>query len=277
MIKQDTSPQGVASEEKRRAPEVAADGLERHVLYAMLRPAARLARRFRVPLKELGQWAEVGYFHELRRHDLKMREISLALEVSMRKAAQLSRQLKESFFEPERHGLARRIEFMVWTEPLSLMRLQQLIHDESAEEVERALKRLLREQRVVPLPGRVTTYQVAHNESRLVQGGLLERLDALNQLLDTISSAVEARFFDGDEAALVRNLELRVRRADLPDLRALYEELIFKRLSELDESARGDPDSLAVDFAVCWAPRREELAVHDESVAMSDQGGEERS
>lgn len=232
--------------------------LEHHVLYAMLRPVVRLAHRLTVPLKELGQWTEMGYFHELRRQNMKMREISEALEISMRKAASLSRQLKDGFFEPARHGLARRLEFMIWAEPMSLVRMQQSIAEEDPEDVASALERLVVEGRVTAVEGdRIVTYHVASAESRLVRGDWVAKLDALNQLLDTVSSAVARRFFDDDPVALVRNLELRVRREDLGKLRKLYEEVIFKELAALDDHARGDPDSLAVDFAVCWAPRDE--------------------
>ncbi len=232
--------------------------LEQHVLYAMLRPVVRLAHRLTVPLKELGQWAEVGYFHELRRQNLKMREISEALEISMRKAALLSRQLKDGFFEPERYGLARRIEFMIWAEPMSLVRVQQHLSDVPPDEVAIALEQLVEEGRVTSVDGRVVTYRVTSGSSRLVRGSWIAKLDALNQLLDTVSAAIQGRFFDEDPAALARNLELRVRRQDLDRLRALYEEVIFTELAELDEQAHGDPDSVAVDFAVCWAPRHEE-------------------
>lgn len=244
--------------ESSQAPQDEQLELEQHVLYAMLRPVVRLAHRLTVPLKELGQWAEVGYFHELRRQNLKMREISEVLEISMRKAALLSRQLKDGFFEPERHGLARRIEFMIWAEPMSLVRVQQHLTDEDPESVAVALEQLVEEGRVVPVEGRITTYCVTRAESRLVRGNWVAKLDALNQLLDTVSAAIQGRFFDDDPAALVRNLELRVRRQDLDRLRKLYEDVIFKELAALDEQAHGEPDSLAVDFAVCWAPRRGE-------------------
>lgn len=233
--------------------------LEQHVLYAMLRPAVRLATRFSVPLRELGQWAELGYFHELRRQQFKMREISQVLEISMRKAALLSRQLKDSFFEPEQHGLARRIEFMIWAEPMSVARLQQHMPEVDVEEIQEVLAQLIEEGRLVEVPGRVVTYEVARGESRLVRGNLMARLDALNKLLDTVSAAIEGRFFDDEPAALARNLELRVRRADVPRLRELYEEVIFAELSKLDAMAREDvEESVAIDFTVCWAPRKEE-------------------
>lgn len=247
--------------------EIMRQEVEQHVLYATLRPAVRLARRFRMPLKEFGQWSEVGYFHEMRRRGMKMREISAALGVSMRKAALLSKQLKESFFEPEQHGLARRIEFMVWAEPLSLARMQQAMPDEPPEEIEQALERLVEEERVIARQGRVVTYTVARGASRLVRASWVAKIDALNQLLDTVTGAVHARFFDADPNAMARNLQLRVREEDLGELQRLYEELIWERLSALDEAAQGCEDAVSIDLAICWTPHEhiEALSEPDES------------
>lgn len=229
--------------------------MELRVLYAMLRPAVRLATRAGVPLRALGQWSELGYFHELRRQGLKMREISAQLEISMRKAAQLSRALKDSFFEADRHGLARRLEFMIWAEPLSLARMQQAMPDEAPEAVADALDALLKEGRVVEAPSHtVMNYAVSRQASRLVQTRWIARLDALNQLLDTVSGAIQARFFEDDPHALARNLQLRVRREDLPELMRLYEAHLWPHLCALDEAAASDPDAVAIDLAICWTP-----------------------
>ena len=229
--------------------------LEHHVLYATLRPAVQLAYRLNIPLKDLAQWAELSYFHELRRAGLKMRQISDALDVSMRKAAMLSKQLKEGFFEPERHSLERRIEFMVWAEPLSLARLQQTICDHEPEAVAQALARLLEQGRVSEIAAsRGPHYTVSRGASRLVRDHWPAKLDALNQLLTTLTAVISARFFHEEPHALARNLQLRVRRQDLPQLMALYEELVWERLRALDEAAQGDEDAISLDVALCWAP-----------------------
>lgn len=259
------------STDPRPAPKPAAQGrqalserdLEQHVLYAMLRPAVQLANQLHVPLKALGQWAELGYFHELRRAGLKMREISDTLEISMRKAAMLSKQLKEGFFEPERHSLERRIEFMVWAEPLSLARLQQTITDHSPEQVQQALMDLIAQDRVVERLGRSTTYSVARGESRRTGEHWTAKIDGLNQLMATITGVISARFFHDEPHARARNLQLRVRREDLPKLQSLYEEFVWEQLRLLDEAAQGHEDAISLDLAICWAP-------HDYAQALED-------
>ena len=235
--------------------EVARAALERRVLYALMRPAARLARRLDLPLKEVGQWLETCTFHELRQRGLKMRQISEALELSMRKTAQLSKQLKELFYEPELHSLTRRIEFMVWAEPMSKARMKQVMPEVEEADLDAALDELLDQERIKAGEGRVTTYAVTRGASRLVRSDWVARLDGLNQLLTTITGAIEARFFREDERALARNIEFRVRPEDLPELTKLYEEVIWSRLSELDEAARDHADALPIDLAICWSPR----------------------
>lgn len=222
----------------------------------MLAPAVRLARKFGVSLAEIGRWVELAYFHELRRDGLTLSDAGDCLAVSRRKAADLSRMLKENFFAPEReYEVARRIEFMVWAEPMSRARIVQTLGDTDEDQVDEAIAQLLDEGRIVEVAGRTPTYEIARGESRLVRNTWLAKIDALNNLLSTITDAVYARFFERDDKALARNLELRVRAEDLQRLRKLYEQHIWPELNELDERARSDPSALPMNFSVCWAPR----------------------
>jgi hypothetical protein len=72
-----------------------------------------------------------------------------------------------------------------------------------------------------------------------------------------VSHAVRARLFRGDERAMVRNLQLRIRPEDIPQLKALYEEVIWERLRLLDERAAACEDAVPLNFAICWAPEPE--------------------
>ena len=62
------------------------------------------------------------------------------------------------------------------------------------------------------------------------------------------------RFFEEDERAFARSLQFRVRPQDMPRLKALYEEHVWKTLSELDEAARHDPEAIPMGTTLCWAP-----------------------
>jgi hypothetical protein len=225
-----------------------------HVLFALLRLPVGLASDLGIGLKELGEWAETAYFHELRGRGLKLREISDELEVSMRKAAQLSKQLKQRFFETTQQTLARRIEFMLWAGPMSLVRIEQALPQEDPEEVRQALALLVDSGRAQVVEGRVVTYAVVARASRQVGSSWVAKIDGLNQLLTTVLGAVRARLFREDPRALARSLELRVRPEDLPELKAMYEEVIWERLKELDARAVGCDEAIPMHFALMWAP-----------------------
>lgn len=241
------------SDESRERPLTERE-LALHVLFAALRLPVGFASELQIQLKELGEWTETAYFHELRSRGLKLREISDELDISMRKAAQLSKQLKERFFEATQQSLARRIEFMLWAGPMSLVRLEQALSQEDPEEVRAALGLLLESQRVVEQPGRVVTYAIGARESRQVRSSWVAKIDGLNQLITSVSYAVRARLFREDPRAMVRNLQLRVRPEDLPALKALYEEVIWARLSQLDARAADCEDAIPLHFAIFWAP-----------------------
>ena len=245
-----------------------AEELKLRVVYTMLLPSVRLAKAFKLSMKDVGDFAQMAYYHELKRQGLKMREASSLLDVSMRKVALLSKRLKRNFITAEReHGLPRRVEFMLWANPLSPARLEQAMPDVSPQDIAEALQTLESQGRVRQIEGRTTTYEVVRTEFRLVQDSWLARIDGLENLLGSVTAAVYARFFDGDESAFARTVSLRVRREDLPRLRKLYEEKIWAELVALDEAAKGDPEAESMDVSIVWAPY--------EYIKRREAGGEE--
>lgn len=232
------------------------EALRQRVLYALLTPALRLGFRFRVSLRALGQLVQMGAYHETRRQGLKTHEVAELLEVSARKVALLSSQLKQNFLDAEQaHGLPRRVEFMLWAQPLSAARIKQVLPGEDAADVDAALASLLQQGRVrLEAQGRNEVYVVSKARSRLVDPEWGARLDGLQTLMDTVTNAVYARFFRGDPAAFARTLNLRVRDADLPKLTALYQDVIWPALVALDEAAQGDDTARAMDLSLLWAP-----------------------
>ncbi len=225
------------------------------VVYALLLPSVRLARLFKIPLRDMGDLLQMAYYHELKRQGLKMRQISDQLGVSMRKVALLSKRLKHNFAADEdKHGLPRRLEFALWSGALSEARLQQAFPDAEPGQVRAALELLMRDGRVKENRGRTVTYEVNRSQFRLVQGAWLARVDGLNNLLENLSAAVFGRFFDGSDEAFARTLSLRVRREDLPKMRKLYEEVIWPELVKMDEAAQGDDDAQPMDVSIVWAP-----------------------
>lgn len=239
---------------RTRAP-IALGELRSRVIYSLFIPAVNLAKRFRVPLKELAGWLQLAYFHELRKNGLTLKEASAALDVGMRKAAELSGKLKENFFSPERaEELPRRVEFMLWAEPLSRARLYQLLRAELPGDIDLALERLLGEKRVRPMNGRADVFTVTSTQARLVRPTWMAQIDGINNLMRNVAGAAFARVFDDSPRALLRTLSFRLRPADVAELRQLYEEVIFPRLAALEKRAQGDADAITMDFSVLWCP-----------------------
>lgn len=244
--------------------------LQRRLMHALFMPSARFAQAFGVPLNELGKRMQVAYFHLLRTQGLRLREVCEALGISPSLAANLSKRLKESFADEDSAALGRRIEFMLWAEPLSEARLCQVLTDVEADEIRAALEALEAEGRITQVKGRTMTYAIARASSRIVRDRILSRLDGLSNLLEAISNAVYGRFISDDPDAFARVLTLRVREADMDALRQLYEETIWPALEALDAAAKGDASARSMEFVVSWAPYQLIRRMHEDADEESD-------
>jgi hypothetical protein len=247
-------------------PKITDDELQERVIYSLLRPAVRLARLFKVPLKDVVTWVELAYFHELKDAGFTQRDSASLFDVSTRKVAQLAARLKQNFFKPEQdEELPRRIEFMLWAGPESEGRIHQSLPGHSKEEVRHALELLVEQERAVRIDGRTVYYEVPRLEFRLYQDHWMAKIDGLNNHLFSVLDSVFGRFFPpdnqpDDERALARTLNFRIRNQDIDELRKLYEEVIFPRLRDLDEAAKAasdeDDESVEMGLSINWAPHR---------------------
>lgn len=236
-------------------PTIPREELERRVLYTMLAPCVDLARGFSLPLKELGHLVETAYYHELKRAGLKQSDAADVLGVSSRKVVTLSRQLKEIFRAVELEGtLPRKIEFLLWTGPQTEGRLRQFFHEHEDEEIEQALGTLLSEGRVKKLNKRPAEYLVEGRHFRLYRENWIARLDGLNNLLGNVRDVIRARFFERDERAFARTLNFRLRPEDLEELQALYEQVIWPKITELEGRVEASQEADAFNLSVMWAP-----------------------
>lgn len=237
--------------------DITPDELVERILYAGMKGVARWARATRAPLKAASQLFDVAYFHELRASGRSIKAIADRLGVSPRRAAQLSKALKQNFLSAERaHTLPRRIEFILWAEPLGEGRIRQTLGgDVEPEAVRAALDSLLAEGRIEAIPGRTETYRVTRGDSRMVRDTWLARIDALDHLLQTVGDAVIGRFVAKDDRAFARTVSLRVRAADRPELQRLYDDVIWPALVRLDAAAADDETAEALNLALLWAPR----------------------
>lgn len=237
-----------------RADEISDEELRDRVLYALLGPAARIALAFGVPLADVRERAEMAYYHETKRRGLKMKEVATLMNVSMSKVALLSRGLKANFVS-QAAELPRRIEFMLWAQPLTLAKMKQVLTDATAAEVNTAVRELLENGRIEKFrEDQKTLYRLTIATDRRVWDNWLARIDGLNNALGNVADAVYARFFTAGEASFARTLSFRIRREDLPLLRRFYEEQLFPLVSELDANTTDDDDHVAIDLSLFWAP-----------------------
>ncbi len=238
--------------------DITREELQRRVIYSLMLPVARLAHRFRVPLKELSGWMQIAYFHELRRGGLTLREACELLNVGMRKAAELSSSLKANFFQPEaEHELPRRVEYMLWAEPLSRARIHQVLRDEKRADLDQAIERLLAEHRIREVAGRSDVFERTSREARLVTPQWMTQIDGVNNFGASLTEAVHGRVFDDSAESLLRTLTFELADADVGELKKLYEEVIFPRLAELEERSKGQ-SSKSMSVSICWAPNSSE-------------------
>src|SRR5690606_15670193 len=212
-------------------------------------------------------------YQETKRRGLKMREASDVLDVSMRKVALLSKRLKQNFLDAEHEvELPRRIEFMLWAEPLSSARIKQVLTDVEEQEIDEAIEMLDAQGRIELQDGRTPTWTVKRNEFRLVHDNMLSRIDGLNNLLASLANAVFGRFFEREVRAFARTLSLRVRETDLPRLQSLYEDVLWETLRRLDADAHGNDDAIEMDVSILWAPYEYVQRVTDAKPAGEEPG-----
>lgn len=209
-------------------------------------------------MRQLNDWLQMALFQEARAKHLTLREVSELLAVSPRKSALLSKRLKSNFLDVEAEvSLPRRIEYLLWAEPLSVARMAQALPAIDGDLVEEAVARLLEEGRVRKCPGTTVRYEVVRAEFRLVDSkGWLSQIDGINALLETVGRTVFTRFFGDAEAqagAFARNVGLRVRRQDRAKLHHFYETVMWPFLASLDEAAQGAHDAEDVALSVLWS------------------------
>jgi len=228
------------------------------LVFSLLKSAARTARWFELPLKELTGQTQLAYFRDLRQAGLTLRETTDALQVGMRKASELSQRLKENFFAPEREiALPRRIEFMLWAEPLSRTRIKQLLRDVSADDVDAAIATLLDERRISDVDGRPGFLTVTSTQARLVKPTWMSQIDGINTLMRVVAAAAHERVMRQSPRALIRTLNFRIAEEDIGELRELYESVIFPKLASLEERAAGREDAISMDLSILWCPKDE--------------------
>lgn len=226
--------------------------LKTRIIYAALRPAAKLALTYGISLKEMKHLIELAYYQESRTRGLKMREMSDSMGISMSKVGLLSKQLKEHFVEPE-ESLHRQTLALLWAQPLSLIKIAQAL-DVPLERTEELLGTLIEEGRIHRNPGRTDLYELSGARQSMDVHAWMAKVDGLNTLFDNVTRAIRARFDENDTRALVRNLAFRVRHDDIDKLSKFYEEQLLPLVLTLDNAVRSEDESVPMKMSVLWAP-----------------------
>lgn len=188
--------------------------VQRRLVFSLLRPVARLARRFQLPLKTIEELARLAYYAEARRDQTPQAEIAQQFGKSLRTIGSLERKLRSDFLAPETEVEAfRRVEDALAQAPLTADALAKRLGLDEAE-ITRLLQGLL-------ASGRATKqadghYALDRRFQSLVQQDLKARVDGLNHQLDVILGAVQARFLAPARESMARTLDFVVRPEDVP-------------------------------------------------------------
>jgi Arc/MetJ family transcription regulator len=233
--------------------EIDPEELRDQVLFSLLIPAARLAVRHGIPLRDVKRAIELAYYRETRNSGLTMREIVKIMNVSMRKVGMLSNDLKAVFSRPDaEYGLSRRIMSLLLAGPMTRARIIQAFEEFEERVVENALDTLVVERKIAESDDRTPRYSLTSGDKRLVTTPWVAKIDALAHLMSNVSSVVSRRFFDTDDAAFARTLNFRVSPESPARLRELYEEQVFPATVELERDS-GD-DGVSMNLSILWGP-----------------------
>lgn len=215
------------------------EALPTWVLYLLCGPAAALGVRLGFSMRALLDVMQLAIYRAIRDEGLSQREASERLGVSIRTIAEMSRATKDAFGAAEdAYELPRRIELLLWAQPLTMIRLVQALRTVEAERVEAAVAKLEAEGRIVGEgPSDRRRYRVTRDLSMFPAGSLLARLDGLKRFMGGVRRTVATRFFDDQTAkAGALNFDFRMRRADRARFER-YREVLLDLIRGLDHAA----------------------------------------
>jgi hypothetical protein len=244
---------GEASRNDIMANTTSSSELQRRLLFSLLRPVARLAQRFDLPLKSLEELARLAYYAEARRDATPQAEIARRFGKSLRTIGTLERQLRSDFLAPEAEvESTRQIEGALAQGPLSQAVLIERAGVE-ASQANRLIKGMVATGRLL----RQSDGTIALNRAfvSLVQSDLKARVDGLNHQLDVILDAVQARFLAPKKEASARTLDFVIRADQLPGLADAIIRLLRAEVIDAEEAALKTEGFEEYGLTVALAPK----------------------
>jgi hypothetical protein len=161
--------------------------LIRRALFALARPLVRLAADHQLSLADLKRIAEIGYYAELRRRGLTVRESCDLLDISPSKAALIAQSLRSfvvpGALDPEKID-EDTLAALLWHEPLSLAKLCQILPGTRYSTLRALLDSLLDAKRIAAENRTDAVYRIVLDPANHPEDRWIERLEQLAQQLD---------------------------------------------------------------------------------------------
>jgi hypothetical protein len=168
--------------------------LIRRALFALARPLTHLAASHGVSLADLKRLIEAAYYAELRQRDLTVRESCELLQISPSKAALLAQSLRQALLNgaPAVDQLsADTIAALLWHEPLSLAKLNQILPGVRYSALRGLLDELVTQGRIrAESRSAEAPYGVVLDPANRPEDRWIERLDALAQQAHEAASPI---------------------------------------------------------------------------------------
>jgi hypothetical protein len=226
---------------------------KQRLVYSLLRAAARVGLRLKLPLDQMTDLTRLAYFQEAReRNGLELGQIAALFGKSLRTVATLHQQFRGDFFAPEQEvQLRREIAGHLNEGPHTLAEITTRFAPRTPIEIAAAVEDLVRQRVLIEDGERLRRNPEAHDF--FSEGDIVARIDGLNRTMDVIAEGVFRRLVAStpDPAAVARSY---VFAADPKRFQALLEDLLARLREDAiaaDDAARkeGQPRLHAITLA----------------------------
>ncbi|MEE2829572.1 MAG: hypothetical protein VX498_10320, partial [Myxococcota bacterium] len=200
---------------------------------------------------------EMAYFREARSvHGMKLEQIALLFEKSLRTVSSLNRRYKDDFFKPERDVAFRRaIAALVNHAPTTREGLEGAFPGASPAELDAALEDMVRGG-ILDQEGALYRRSPG-GYSFVAEEDFIARVDGLNRQMDVLAETAQSLFVEGGSPGRARTWVFQSSPADFAALISELEQRTRSAAMKADQSAEevGDGVTYGVTFAA--APMKE--------------------
>jgi PAS domain-containing protein len=234
---------------------------KQRLVYSLLRAAARVALKLRLPLDQLASLAQMAYFQEARAgQGLKLDAIAGLFGKSLRTVSTLHNRFRGDFFAPEHEvALRRAIAALVNHRPADDARLRAAFADVPEVELASAIDDLVRAGVIVRDGAVWRRNPAAHDFLGATPDDLVARIDGLNRQMDVVAATVWHRLVEpGDRPALARTFVFHASDRDLQAMIDATAQGVRERAIAADVAFDATGDGGRVGFTFAAAPLEED-------------------